>query len=137
MNVPQYRNTLIAAAVAASLGFGATACGRTSDPSSAEVRSGSATEARAEQTAAGTRTAGDNGQDAVSDTWITTKVKSLLLADSEARSLAVSVETRKGVVHLEGALEGQQAIDHVRDIAAGVEGVRRVDTSAMTTLGHG
>jgi len=76
-------------------------------------------------------TAGD-AQDAMSDTWITTKVKSLLLADSDAKGFDVKVETKDGIVILEGALESQEAIAHVKDIAAGVEGVKGVNTTAMT-----
>jgi hyperosmotically inducible periplasmic protein len=76
-------------------------------------------------------TAGD-AQDAMSDTWITTKVKSLLLADSDAKGFDVKVETKDGIVILEGALESPEAIAHVKDIAAGVEGVKGVDTTAMT-----
>jgi len=78
------------------------------------------------------KTAAEDAQDAMSDTWITTKVKSLLLADSDAKGFDVKVETRDGVVILEGELETQAAIAHVRDIAAGVEGVKSVNTTAMT-----
>jgi hyperosmotically inducible periplasmic protein len=78
------------------------------------------------------KTTAEDAQDAMSDTWITTKVKSLLLADSDAKGFDVKVETRDGIVILEGELETQAAIAHVRDIAAGVEGVKSVNTTAMT-----
>lgn len=74
----------------------------------------------------------DNAQEAMSDTWITTKVKALLLADSDAKGFDVEVETRDGVVTLQGDLDDQAAIAHVRDIAAGVEGVKSVNTTALT-----
>lgn len=67
-----------------------------------------------------------------SDTWITTKVKSLLLADSIAQGFDVSVDTKGGVVTLSGTLDSQDDIQHVRDIAAEVEGVKSVDTSNLT-----
>lgn len=72
---------------------------------------------------------------AVSDSWITTKVKSEILADSVSKGFNVSVETIHGVVVLKGALANQDAIDHVKDIAAKVDGVKSVDTSALSVAG--
>lgn len=67
----------------------------------------------------------------VSDSWITTKVKSEILADSVSKGFEVSVDTMNGVVVLKGTLANQDAIDHVKDIAAKIEGVKSVDTSAL------
>lgn len=67
----------------------------------------------------------------VSDSWITTKVKSELLTDSLSKGMDVSVETIHGVVMLKGTLANQDAIDHVRDLAAKVYGVKSVDTSQL------
>lgn len=75
---------------------------------------------------------GDAAQQAMSDTWITTKIKSVLLADSEAKGLDVRVDTKDGVVTLEGELASQAAIDHVKMLAADVEGVKRVNSTALT-----
>ncbi len=69
---------------------------------------------------------------AVSDSWITTKVKSEILADSASKGFKVSVKTKHGVVILKGTLANQDAIDHVQDIAAKVKGVKSVDTKALT-----
>ncbi|PIQ10433.1 MAG: hypothetical protein COW48_04015 [Hydrogenophilales bacterium CG17_big_fil_post_rev_8_21_14_2_50_63_12] len=71
----------------------------------------------------------------VSDSWITTKVKSGLLADNISKGVDVSVKTLHGVVVLKGALANQDAIDHVKDVAAKVKGVKSVDTSALTIAG--
>ena len=71
----------------------------------------------------------------VSDSWITTKVKSGILADSVSKGFDVSVVTIHGVVVLKGALSNQDAIDHVKDIAEKVKGVKSVDTSALTVAG--
>jgi hyperosmotically inducible protein len=71
----------------------------------------------------------------VSDSWITTKVKSELLADSVSKGFDVSVKTLHGVVLLKGALASQDAVDHVKNIAAKVNGVKSVDTSALTVTG--
>ena len=68
----------------------------------------------------------------VSDSWITTKVKSELLADSVSKGFEVSVETMDGVVVLKGALANQDAVNHVKNVASKVEGVKSVDTSALT-----
>ncbi len=68
----------------------------------------------------------------MSDSWITTKVKSELLADSLSKGFEVNVETRQGVVALSGEMKDQAAVDHVTEIAEGVEGVKNVDTSGLT-----
>jgi hyperosmotically inducible protein len=70
-----------------------------------------------------------------SDSWITTKVKSEILADSISKGFKVSVKTSHGVVVLKGTLPNQDAIDHVKDIAQKVEGVKSVDTDALTVAG--
>jgi hyperosmotically inducible protein len=69
---------------------------------------------------------------AVSDSWITTKVKSEILANSASKGFKVSVKTKHGVVILKGTLANLDAIDHVKDIAAKVKGVKSVDTKALT-----
>jgi hyperosmotically inducible protein len=67
----------------------------------------------------------------VSDSWITTKVKSDILADSVSKGFDVNVVTTNGVVVLKGTLANQDAIDHVKDIAGKVNGVKGVDASAL------
>jgi hyperosmotically inducible periplasmic protein len=204
MNYSHYRNTLIAAAIAATLGLGAAGCDNTANQSSREAgatqditdasittgvkaklamernldssdisvttangtvtltgtvkdaaaRSAAETATRsfagvtdvnnrlsvsspsvasaAKTTGQAAMATGDSAQQAMSDTWITTKVKSVLLADSEAKGLDVSVDTKDGVVTLEGELDSQAAIDHVTALARDVEGVKRVNTNALT-----
>jgi len=70
-----------------------------------------------------------------SDSWITTKVKSEMLADSVSKGVEVSVTTLHGVVVLKGVLASQDAIDHVKDIAGKVKGVKSVDTSGLSVAG--
>ncbi|HEX5127007.1 MAG TPA: BON domain-containing protein [Rhodocyclaceae bacterium] len=67
----------------------------------------------------------------VSDSWITTKVKSEILADSVSKGFDVGVKTTHGVVALKGTLANSDAVDHVKDIAEKVDGVKSVDTSAL------
>lgn len=85
----------------------------------------------ASKTEAKTKKAMRETKRVVSDSWITTKVKSELLADSVSKGFDVIVDTKGGVVVLKGELANQDAIDHVKDIAAKIEGVKSVDTSAL------
>jgi len=66
-----------------------------------------------------------------SDSWITTKVKSGILADSVSKGFDVSVTTKHGVVMLKGTLANDDAVAHVKDIASQVKGVKSVDTSML------
>jgi hyperosmotically inducible protein len=71
----------------------------------------------------------------MSDGWITTQVKSEILADSVTKGFEVSVDTMQGVVILKGALANQDAISAVKHIAEKVDGVKSVDTAALTVAG--
>jgi hyperosmotically inducible protein len=84
----------------------------------------------------GSRTASSHGAVANteiegSDTWITTKVKSKIMADSMSRGFDVHVETTNGVVILRGTLANHDAIAHVKDLAETVDGVKSVNTSGL------
>jgi hyperosmotically inducible protein len=68
-----------------------------------------------------------------SDSWITTKVKSEITADSISKGFDVHVKTLHGVVMLRGTLPNKDAIDHVKDIAGKVEHVKSVDTTELRT----
>lgn len=67
----------------------------------------------------------------VSDSWITTKVKSELLADSVTKGFDVKVVTTQGVVVLSGKLPNKDAVAHAKDLAEKVDGVKSVDTSGL------
>jgi hyperosmotically inducible protein len=66
-----------------------------------------------------------------SDSRITTEVKSQFAADNISKDVDIGVTTTQGVVVLTGTLVTQDAIDHVRNVAAQVKDVKSVDTSAM------
>jgi hyperosmotically inducible protein len=66
-----------------------------------------------------------------SDSWITTKVKSEILADSLSKGFKVSVKTVNGVVMLSGVLPNDEAVAHVKDLAEKVEGVKSVRASQL------
>jgi len=72
-----------------------------------------------------------SSENAVSDSWITSKVKSELLADNLTKGFALSVATQDGVVTLQGHLSSQEAINRAEDLAKQVKGVKRLDTSAL------
>ena len=79
----------------------------------------------------GSSKTGAKAKRVVSDSWITTKVKSEILADNVSKGFKESVETKHGVVILAGALANQDAIAHVKDIAGRVEGLKSVDTTFL------
>jgi hyperosmotically inducible periplasmic protein len=66
-----------------------------------------------------------------SDSWITTKVKSEIMADSVSKGFDVHVKTLHGVVMLRGTLPNEDAISHVKDIVQKVEHVKSVDTTEL------
>jgi hyperosmotically inducible protein len=69
------------------------------------------------------------------DAVITTKVKSTLLTDSQARSGDTSVETRKGEVLLSGFVDSQAQADREVQLAKSVEGVQSVQNKLMIKNG--
>lgn len=75
---------------------------------------------------------GRDSDQPVDDTWITTKVKSSLLADNDVAGLDIEVETLNGVVTLSGQVDEQAQIDHATRIARDIEGVTNVQTAALT-----
>ena len=75
---------------------------------------------------------GPDSEQPGTDTWITTKVKSSLLADSDVSGLDIEVETVNGVVTLSGQVDQQMQIDEATRIAREIEGVTDVRTTALT-----
>jgi osmotically-inducible protein OsmY len=63
----------------------------------------------------------------VDDSWITTKVKSDMIADKEVSSRNISVNTTKGVVTLTGTAATAQESNKVAEIARRVAGVKAVE----------
>jgi hyperosmotically inducible protein len=68
---------------------------------------------------------------AASDSQITTDVKTEIAGDSLSKDVSIGVTTTEGVVALTGSLASQDAIDHFKDVAGKVPGVKSVDTSAL------
>jgi osmotically-inducible protein OsmY len=66
-----------------------------------------------------------SGKQKVKDSWITTKVKSAMLAKSGLRSSNIRVSTENGVVFLMGDVSHNQA-DLAADVARRISGVKQV-----------
>lgn len=62
----------------------------------------------------------------VTDSWITTKVKAVLVEDPVVKAREVNVETFKGVVQLSGFVASQAAMNQAVYLARGIKGVTSV-----------
>lgn len=67
----------------------------------------------------------------VSDTWITTKVKTELLAAKDVSGLKIDVDTLNGVVSLSGKVDSQAQVAKAKEVAKNVQGVRSVDAKGL------
>jgi hyperosmotically inducible periplasmic protein len=63
----------------------------------------------------------------VDDAWITTKVKSEMIADGDVKAHKIDVDTKNGVVKLTGTVETWQEANKATDIARGIKGVTAVE----------
>jgi osmotically-inducible protein OsmY len=88
---------------------------------------------RVDNAASGTQL-GDAG-DAVSDTWITTKVKTSLLLDNQVEGGRIEVRTRDGEVKLSGELDSDEERNLAIEIASDIRGVKHVDASELKASG--
>jgi osmotically-inducible protein OsmY len=65
----------------------------------------------------------------VDDSWITTKVKSEMIANNDVAARNISVDTTKGVVTLTGTAATAQEANKAAEIARGIEGVKAVENN--------
>lgn len=77
------------------------------------------------------REALDESGDGIDDAWITSKVKSQLLADELVKGMDVTVETKGNVVTLSGVVSSAAARDQAISLARGTKGVRGVLTGQL------
>jgi len=70
---------------------------------------------------------GEKTGEYIDDTWITTKVKSELIADSDTKAGNINVETSNGKVTLTGTAKTWQESDKAAQIARGIKGVTGVE----------
>lgn len=87
--------------------------------------------AHAASTTSSDHGAQSNTERMASDTWLTTKVKTELLADSLTHSFQIHVKTFHGVVSLHGEVSSARALHHVMALVAAIEGVNRVDSAGL------
>lgn len=77
------------------------------------------------------RNALDETGDAVDDGWITSKVKTQLLADRDVSGLAINVSTSANVVSLKGNVPNTQARATAIRIASQTKGVKSVNADQL------
>lgn len=64
--------------------------------------------------------------EAVTDAWITTKVKTDLLATEDVAGSKIDVDTQNGKVTLSGTVKSQAEADKAVSVAKGIKGVSKV-----------
>jgi hyperosmotically inducible protein len=79
----------------------------------------------------GTKAPPEKSDQPGTDTWITTKVKSDLLASKGVSGTDVSVETKDGVVWLSGHAATQAEKDRTVAKAKAIEGVKKVEAGKL------
>lgn len=75
---------------------------------------------------AGCAGSGEKSGAYVDDSWITTKVKSEMVAENDVKARNISVNTTKGVVRLTGTAATVQESNRAAEIARKVAGVKAV-----------
>ena len=67
----------------------------------------------------------------IDDTAIHTKVKAALINDPIIQGTKMNVDVVRGMVYLDGAVNGEVAKQKAEEIARGVEGVRGVENNLI------
>ena len=68
----------------------------------------------------------------MTDTWITTKVKSELATTDGVKSMDIDVKTVDGTVTLTGMLATEMAVEKAVAAAKSIKGVKDVDATGLT-----
>jgi len=82
------------------------------------------------------RQAAEEAGDEVSDAWITSKIKTSLVADADVAGFAINVKTEDKTVHLVGDLPTDAARAEAVRIAEGTKGVVKVDATRLLVQGE-
>lgn len=80
---------------------------------------------------ADTKAAADTTGEVITDSWISTKIKSQLLADIATKGTAIRVKTRDNVVTLKGTVASQAEKDQAIKLASETKGVLRVNARKL------
>jgi osmotically-inducible protein OsmY len=86
---------------------------------------------QADGTAAMAQHAAVDASAAISDAWITSKVKSSLIYSRNLDGLSITVDTQKGMVSLSGNVLSSAEKDLAVETASNIRGVRGVDAEAL------
>lgn len=86
-------------------------------------------------TAAKAQNTADDAGDAISDAWITSKVKSTYLLSSNLDGLDITVETKNGQVTLSGNVDTAAEKELAVETARNIRGVTDVNASALNVAG--
>jgi len=70
-------------------------------------------------------------EEALSDTWVTSKVKASLVLNRDLDGLAIDVETRTGMVSLKGEVTSSEQKTLAVEVARNIRGVRGVDADLL------
>ncbi len=121
------------------LAFGLAACDKADDRTvgqqidSAVAKSGQVAsdaqrkmEAAANEAGDATRQAAERAAAVMDDAGITAKVSAGLAQDAELSAVKIDVDTRNGIVTLNGPVKTKQASERATQIAQGVQGVNSV-----------
>lgn len=73
--------------------------------------------------------------DVVSDSWITTKVRSTLIFTTGVPARYIGIETTDGVVTLDGEVESAAVRDLAIELASDIRGVREVNADDLRVVG--
>lgn len=76
----------------------------------------------------------NNAGEAISDLWITSKVKSSLIYSRNLDGINIKVDTRSGMVSLDGVVANYAAKQLAIEIARNIRGVRGVDADALKVV---
>ena len=83
--------------------------------------------------AAKAQNAADDAGEAISDAWITSKIKSSYLLSSNLSGLDISVDTKNGVVALSGTVMSSEEKDLAIQTAENIKGVKEVTAENLRT----
>ena len=72
--------------------------------------------------------------DVVSDSWITTKVRSTLIFSSNVPARSIGIDTTDGVVTLDGEVDNGATRDLAVELAADIRGVREVNADNLRVV---
>ena len=123
--------SLLTVALAATLGFAGACTQKAADDTksasaAAFERTKAATDRALEATKKGAAIAIATTGEAITDGWITTKLKAKFADETPLKGSSISVETNDHVVTLSGSVPSQTANTRAADIARGTEGVTRL-----------